>query len=161
MTLEQKKKVIGCLWQLTVKLIALLFCEVMQCEIISAWGLKPKRQTRQTWRHVLYLHCLVGPKLVEQDKYVIFLCQSFTQEEPTALLTFSLCSDCLGSFSFPSDFFLWAQSLLLVMLIASRPPAECDPLPVGWLWSCLPKEMSLCACLRVFTVHSFNVLQNL
>lgn len=67
------------------------------------------------------------------------------------LLTFSLCSDCVGSFSFPSDFFVCLPSLLLVMVIASRPPTDCDPFPVGWLWSCLPKEMSrgVYVCVRM------------
>ena len=49
----------------------------------------------------------------------------------------------------PSRFAGGALVVLLVMLIVSRPPAERDPFPVGRLWSCLPKEMSLCVSLCV------------
>lgn len=40
-------------------------------------------------------------------------------------------------------------SILLVMLIVSRPPAEWDSFPVGRLWSCLPKQLSMCVALSV------------
>lgn len=63
--------------------------------------------------------------------------------------TFFLCSDCAGLWSLPSC----APSVLLVMLIVSRPPAECDPLPAGGLWSRLPEQMmSVCASGCVYNV---------
>lgn len=149
----KKKKVIGFL---IAKLIALLFCKVMQCEKLPAWGLKPKPQIRKTAEWVLYLHCLTGLKLVQQDKYVISLSVSIfhTGRANSAgnipgllwLRGFILVSFC---------FSVRAPYLLLVMLIAWRPPAERDAFPVWKLWSCLPKEMSLC----VFIAHGYNALQ--
>lgn len=112
-------------------------------------GLKPKWQTCKRGEHVLYLHCLMGPKLVERDKYVIYSVNLHAGSANNVVNIFSLLW--LHRF-IPISFWIAAceLSVLLVMLIVSRPPAECDPFPAGWLWSCLPKEMSLSVPVCVF-----------
>lgn len=60
-------------------------------------------------------------------------------------------------------FTVCVPSVLLVMLIVSRPPAECDLFLVGWLWSCLPKEMRLCVpvCVCVYSAQLQCVTKSL
>lgn len=138
------------------KTSAPLFCKVMQCEAISA-GVGRCPSDRLVRKESTYCTSTVlwdQSWWSEINTWSLSVNLSYRKRQKNAV-------NILSPLWLRRSFFisLWfagsALSVLLVMLIVSRPPAECDPFPVGWLWSCLPKEMSLCVplCVCVYSAQ--------
>lgn len=146
----QEKKY--CYW-FALSLAKLLYSTLLQSEATSALCWSPKRQ-RGT--HTVPLLPCGTRSLWCEKKYVVSLCQSLAREATKKGKKEAVNSlfPAAGSFSLLFWFAVCALSVLLVMLIVSRPPVECDPFP-GWVAVKLFAQadesacvLLLCACLQ-------------
>ena len=81
-----------------------------------------------------------------EKKYVVSLCQSLAREATKRKEAVNSLFPAAGSFPLLFWFAVCALSVLLVMLIVSRPPAECDPFP-GWVAVKLFAQADESACM--------------